>query len=244
MLPETDIRWLGADLFARPYTADRTDVRRGEGFLRFGEPLIDRFAQFAEEDDRGRAFAVELAQKLDPNRRAELAFCFDYVISPDLSQASEAADCDSAFGRAVRARTAKFLPATLERVWWLSGRSEYPAQSIQYLERQQGQNLGSRPERFRQLMSEFDWPSCCDEAQQSAIEAMINRESVAQRIARARDNAKSAAERDLGILTVRSESAGIEIEKRVFDAVADALDHPTVRLESCGAVFITWDQSA
>jgi ATP-dependent helicase HepA len=238
LLPKSEIDALGAGLFAQEYTADRFHVPAGVGFLRYGSPLIDRFAQYAELDDRGRAFAVELSTPtLSPDRPPWLALCFDYTIAASVPDALS----DPAFLRAVATRTEQFLPTTVERIWWMVGQGECPPNIVRDVEKRQGENLQKRPDRFRELTSNFDWPAVCDQTRQLALERIHSRPDLQTRFAQARSLAQQAAERDLAILAARSDAAdrGDE-ENKVLDAVQNALANPTFELESCGAVFLTW----
>ena len=238
LLPKSEIDALGAGLFAQEYTADRFHAAVGIGFLRYGSPLIDRFAKYAELDDRGRAFAVELSTPtLNPNRSPWLALCFDYTVAASVPDDRS----DPAFLRAVATRTEQFLATTVERIWWMVGQGECPPNIIRDVEERQGENLQKRPDRFRELTSHFDWPAVCDQTRQLALERVRSRPELQSRFVKARSLAQQAAERDIAILAARDDAAdrGDE-EKKVLDAVQNALSKPTFELESCGAVFITW----
>jgi len=241
LLTELEIDSIGTHLFQREYTADRFAVRSGIGFLRYGEPLIDRFAEYSDIDDRGRAFAVELptaAKSLD--RPPMLAFCFDFTISA--GPASRTGDgTDPAFQRAVKVRTEHFLPTSTDRVWWMVDRGECPPNVRQDLESRQGRNLGSEPERFRELTSNFAWPAVCDQAYESALTRVKNRPQVTNRLAQAQTWAHKAAERERSILDARNNPSDLaKIDQNVLDAVDEALANPVFTLDNCGAVFLTW----
>jgi len=244
LLTESDINSIGTHLFQREYTADRFDVRSGIGFLRYGEPLIDRFAQYSDTDDRGRAFAVELpTAATDPDRPPLLALCFDFVVSASSPKGGAVSDLDPAFQRSIKARTEHFLPTSTERVWWMVGRGECPPNVRQDLESRRGENLGSEPERFRELTSNFDWPAVCNDAFESALSLVRNRPQVTHKIAQAQARGREAAERERSILEARNnpgDRAGID--QNVLDAVDQALANPVFKLENCGAVFLTWVQ--
>jgi len=241
LLTEWEIQSLGTHLFQREYTTDRLAVRQGTGFLRYGEPLIDRFVEYADTDDRGRAFAVELPTPAKVVERPPiLAFCFDFRISAAPSEVvSQGAS--SAFQRAVRVRTEHFLPAFIERVWWMVGRGECPPQIRHDLESRQGENLGSQPERFRELTSHFQWPAVCDEAFQAALAIVRTREGVAARLNAGRSRAQEAADRERSILNARNDpSDRTRIHEEVLEAVDHAVSNPVFTLDNCGAVFLTW----
>jgi len=120
-------------------------------------------------------------------------------------------------------------------------RGECPPNVRQDLEFRRGENLGSEPERFRELTSNFDWPTVCNEAFESALTLAKNRPQVIQKIAQAQARAREVAERERSILEARNnpgDRAGVD--QNVLDAVDQALVSPVFHLENCGAVFLTW----
>jgi ATP-dependent helicase HepA len=242
LLPEAHIKALGPRVFDLAYTADRIMAGSGIGFLRWGEPLVNGFAAIAESDDRGKAFAVEVRQtSRDPDREPWVAFCLDIRVSAGEVVSPDAASEDAAFARAVAAHTDLFLPTTVERVWWMAGRGECDARLIQELERARGENLGSRPDRFRELIAPVDWERACDEALGNALALVRERPPVMRRLATARRRAADARNRDA---VIRQARARIDAEQahddEVMAVVEKSLVQPAFGLESCGAVFITW----
>jgi ATP-dependent helicase HepA len=244
LLPESEVMRLGPRAFDLAYTSDRLDAASGSGrgLLRWGEPLVDAFADLAEVDDRGRAFAVEVVKPhLDPDDDALVVFCFDFVVATGLP------GTDDDFARAVAARTGALMPITVERVWWTPGRGECPPHVVADLERQGadgrpvGTNLGSRPERFRELTAHFDWRRTCEDAFSRALDRVRVRTRVLQRLEVARTRAHLAADRERAILAVRGEGSENDAAAvRLLSAVQAAIETPTFTLDSCGAVIITW----
>jgi ATP-dependent helicase HepA len=237
LLSRPEVRAIGPTVFQQAYTADRITASEGRGFLRWGVPLIDAFANFAESDDRGRAFAVEVEHPVQqPGLPPLLAFCFDIALAPgDVDP-----EADEAFRRAVLARTSLFLPTTIERVWWRPGAGECPPKMIADLERREGINLGSRPDRFRELTRDIDWPRRCDEAGEAALAAVHGRPHVVERLATAAERAAQARVKEVAILKARSRTDGVPTaDYQVMAAVEDALTNPVFTLESCGGVIIT-----
>ncbi|MBW4717516.1 protein DpdE [Saccharothrix obliqua] len=237
LLTEAAVEQIGPRVFKRAYTADRITAGDGHGFLRWGEPLVDAFADFAERDDRGRAFAVELEQRADTwDREPVVAFCFDVKVAPGLVE-----EGDEAFTRAVRARATRFLPTTIERVWW-TGRGPCTDAMVKLLEREQGINLGSRPERFHELIAPFDWARACREAFEGAVAHVRARPDVVRGLAGARERATAAQAHEDIILATRSLGRAdvLGADSRLVDALDHSLANPSFTLESCGAVFITW----
>ncbi|MGO9100774.1 MAG: hypothetical protein ACLP9Y_15545 [Mycobacterium sp.] len=196
----------------------------------------------AEVDDRGKAFAVEVQRPIrEPDREPWIAFCFDIKIAPGPVDTPDP-DPDGAFQRAVQARTEFFLPTTVERVWWLAGLGECKPVLVRDLEQAKGTNLGSRPERFRELTARMDWRGVCDDALKNALTAVHKRDRVVRRLTEARERATGAQERESVIRRARSHTERQSLPDDVMAAVTHALAHPVFSLDSCGAVFITWAQ--
>ncbi|MFD1547341.1 protein DpdE [Nonomuraea guangzhouensis] len=242
LLTEDCVRAIGTQVFKQGYTSDRITAESGLGFLRWGEPLVNAFAQAAEIDDRGKAFAIEVQwPSRQPDREPWVAFCFDVKIAPAPIDLFGAFDPDGTLYRAVQARTESFLPTTMERVWWLLGRREGEPSLIRALEQAEGVNLGSRPERFRELTAPFNWPRVCDDVFRSAMAAVHGRDRVIQRLDEARRRATAAHEWENVILQARSRIDGESpSDETVMAAVNHSLAHPVFNLDSCGAAFITW----
>ena len=128
----------------------------------------------------------------------------------------------------------------MERIWWLAGRGECRPQLVRDLEQAKGVNLGSRPERFRELTAPFDWAHVCDDVLRNALAAVRKRDGVTRRLTEARERSASAQERESVIWRARSPAERHSALDDVMVAVGDALAHPVFSLDSCGAVFITW----
>lgn len=242
LLTEDCVRSIGTKAFGTGYTADRIRAETGLGFLRWGEPLVNAFAKVAEIDDRGKAFSTEIQLLTrEPNREPWVAFCFDVKIARGPIDLAGAHDTDGALLRAVQARAERFLPTTVERIWWLAGRGECEPRLTRVLEQTEGLNLGSRPDRFRELAASFDWSRACEDTFRSALSAVHDRDRVTRRLSEARQRAAAVQDRESVILQARSRIGGESPPDRiVMAAVERALAHPTFSLDSCGAVFITW----
>src|SRR5262249_41931392 len=98
LLTEACVQSIGPQVFEHRYTADRIAAVAGLGFLRWGEPLVNAFAEVAEIDDRGKAFAVEVQWRTrEPDREPWVAFCFDIKIAPGPMAFPGVLDADGAF---------------------------------------------------------------------------------------------------------------------------------------------------
>lgn len=240
LLTEETIRSIGTRVFEQRYTADRIAALAGLGFLRWGEPLVNAFAGVAEVDDRGKAFAIEVQRPTrEQDREPWIAFCFDVTIAPGPVHTA-APGPDRAFRRAVQTRTEFFLPATVERIWWLAGIGECRPRMVRDLEQARGVNLGSRPVRFREMTAPLDWPGICGDVFAKALATVRDRDRVIQRLTDAQNRSAEARERESVIWRTRSRSDRVAPSDDVMAAVEDALAHPVFGLDSCGAVFITW----
>ena len=241
LLPERDIAAMGMRNFDRWYTSDRMTAGEGLGFLRSGDPLIDGFDRFLQHDDRGRAFLVEvpLATR-DPERASFVAFRFDFRV-----QVTYPTDgLPSQDARAVHARAVQHCPDTIERVWLLPGRGECPPELRTLLDARDPEpiNLGSRPERFRELTTGLDWDRLCRETFETAVQAVSNRQRVRRHLEAALLSASESADREISVLIARKESSSeVEQVRRVTRHARVAIESAVPVLESCGAAFVTWD---
>ena len=148
------------------YTADRIDGRLpASGSCGGASRSINAFARVAEADDRGKAFAVEVQwPSRDPDREPWVAFCLDIKVDARTRPSPACSRYDGPSRGRCTARTDFFLPTTVERVWWMVGRGECEPRLVHDLEQSRGENLGSRPDRFRELTAALDWERLCDEA--------------------------------------------------------------------------------
>ena len=78
------------------------------------------------------------------------------------------------------------------------------------LEQVTGENLGSRPDRFRELTAPYDWAGVCDDALEKALAAVRERDRVIRRLAEARKRSATARERESVIRHARArDGAGV-----------------------------------
>jgi ATP-dependent helicase HepA len=242
LLTEACVQTLGPRVFDLVYTADRIMAGAGLGFLRWGEPLVDAFTRLAESDDRGKAFAVEVRwPSRDLDLEPRIAFCLDISVEASRPAESSLSEEDAAFVRAVTARTDFFLPNTVERVWWMVGQGECHPRLAHDLERSRGENMGSRPDRFQDLTAAMDWERVCEESLGHALAVVRERHSVIRRLSTARRRAATTREQEAVISQARARIDGESVrDDAVMRVVEKALAEPAFRLESCGAIFITW----
>lgn len=247
-LTESEVLALGAENFRLHYVSDRAKAKPGSGFLRWGEPLVSKFTDLAVEDDRGRAFTVEVQQlRRDPDAGPLFVYCFDILVQAGEDPIDDLEAVDESAGLAARARLLHFLAPKVERVWWLPGHGEAPESMAYALDAatRTGTNLGSRPDRFEELVRGRSWARHCEEAAESGLGVVAGRTNVRAHIAQARTAANLAREREEAIAAARAR-AGTDhpIDHRMFDAVAAAIENVQLIIDSCGAVIITSKEQA
>ena len=241
-LTELEMGALGPGLLRTRYTYLRSDAGRGIRLLRWGDPLYDRLAAYAERDDRGRAFAVEVCQQRRPAGVPPLTFfCFDMLISPAFEAADEADDDRAAFSAAVRTRVHRYLPPRLERVWWSPDVEYVSVQDQRALEQASGGvNLGSRPDRFMEITGHMSWQDLCDRAAESAGRLVAQNPAVTSHLESGLRRARREEASEAALMAVRAGVGHHEMaDPRLWDEVIAAVGNPVVAVEACGVVFVT-----
>ena len=236
---ESEVMRFGPRNLEVPYVVDRDAVKLGSGFLRWGEPLVNALVDFAERDDRGRGFAVEVSSRAVPQETGpQFTFCFDIVVkagSDALNLLADVASVRSASGRVLR-----FFAPTVERVWLTPGMGELPPGVVSYLERSEGINLGSRPDRFEELIVGLHWPELCTAAAEEALQIVARRNTVRRRLQEATTRAAEAREHDEAVWRARTQAGSNEPSNQaVLDAVDAAVADPQLTVDACGVIVLT-----
>lgn len=241
LVPESDIASIGIRAMKRWYTTDRLVAGEGLGFLRSGDPLIDGFERLLKHDDRGRAFLVEIClQTRDPGRAPIVAFRFDFRIRVP----EPGSNLDGGETRASHTRAIQHCPDIIERIWLLPGRGECSPELLRVLQGPESAatNLGSRPDRFRQLSAGLDWNAMCQEAFEEAFQAISNRKRVRRHVKAALRASDEAAQREIGVLIARDEPTEVlDQAHRIAGHSRNAISSASPVLEACGGAFVTWD---
>ncbi len=240
---ESEVRRIGPANLRRRYAGERAAAVNGTGLLRWGEPLVDRFTDLAMRDDRGRAFAIEVSQ---PNREPGSLlrfFVFSVVVCADPGPVEDLRAIDVAAACAATVRLGQVFTPRFERVWWSPEHAEPPEHVRRVLDRADGDNLGSRPERFEHLTLAQDWPALCERAAHEALRLVAQRPGVAQHLTAAAFDSKAMRAREEAIVQARSNvGADAFSDPRVLDAVLAAAAAPQLTIDSCGVVIVTGPQ--
>ena len=240
LLTESSVMSLGPERLRPPYESERRQVQPGSGFLRWGEPLVNSFVSLVLNDDRGRAYIVELPQGVDPEAGPHFLFCFDVVVEPGGAPVADLRASDPPAASAAAVQLLRFLAPQIERVWLVPGRGEPPGEVVRWLEASEGINLGSRPDRLEQLTQGRGWVQHCEEQAHAALRVVANRPGVKARLASAQESARRSHERERAIAGARVRAGGDHaIDERVMAAVTAALVEPRIDIDSCGAVIVT-----
>ena len=245
-LTETSLMALGPKRLRMPYEAARGSVQSGSGFLRWGEPLVNSFVDLVLDDDRGRAFIVELpTEGLASDAGPQFMFCFDVLVEAGVEPVLNLHVEDPSAAGAAAGQLLRFLPPQIERVWLVPGRGEPPEKVIGRLEDRKGVNLGSRPDRLEELTRGRSWGRHCEEQAQAALRVVANRATVRARLASAHANAVQSQEREREIAAARVR-VGVDylIDERLMAAVIAALEDPRIDIDCCGTVIVTPSASA
>jgi ATP-dependent helicase HepA len=237
---ESEVHKIGPENLRRRYAHRRAAAVNGTGLLRWGEPLIDRFADLAMRDDRGRAFAIEIRQPLREPGSILVVFMFSVIITADPVPVDELRDLEGAAGEAAAVRLGQVFPQLAERVWWRPDHGEPADKVYRALNAAAGDNLGSQPERFEQLAQTFDWPHLCERAARDALRRVAQRPSVQQHVSAATLHAKAMRAREDAVVQARRRiGAHAFSDPRVLDVVLAAAQAPQLTIDSCGAAFVT-----
>ncbi|HEY2196303.1 MAG TPA: protein DpdE [Mycobacterium sp.] len=237
---ESEVLRLGPKHLRRHYAHQRARAVDGTGLLRWGEPLVDRFADLAMRDDRGRAFAIEINQPRREPGTVLYFFTFGVVIAPDSGPVDDLRIVDVAAASAAAIRLGQLFAPRFECIWWSPGQGE-PAEQVRLvLDGADGDNLGSRPERFEYLTHAQGWPELCERATHEALRLIAQRPPVQQHLLAANCDAEAARAREEAMVQARSQvGADASSDARVFDTIAAAIDSPQLRIDSCGVVIVT-----
>jgi hypothetical protein len=193
------------------------------------------------DDDRGRAFIVELTEKgLASDAGPQFLFCFDVLVEAGAEPVLNLHAEDPSAAGAAAGQLLRFLTPQIERVWLVPGRGEPPEQVIARLEDRKGVNLGSRPDRLEELTRGRSWGRHCEEQAQAALRLVANRATVRARLADAHANAVQSQERERAIAAARLRAgADYAIDERLMTAMIAALEEPRIDIDCCGAVIVT-----
>jgi ATP-dependent helicase HepA len=237
---ESDVRKIGPENLRRRYAHRRVAAVNGIGLLRWGEPLVDGLADLAMRDDRGRAFAIEIHQPHREPGSILAVFTFNVTVTANPTPVDDLRDVDVAAAAAATVRLGQTFPPLVERVWWRPDHGEPPDQVCRSLDAADGDNLGSRPERFELLTQTVNWPDLCERTARDALRQVAQRPSVQKHLSAASIGAKAMRAQEESIVQARRRAGADAVsDPRVLDAVLAATEAPQLTIDSCGVVFLT-----
>ncbi len=203
---ESDVHKIGPENLRRRYAHRRAMAVHGRGLLRWGEPLVDGFADLAIRDDRGRAFAIEIHQPRRDLGSILVVFMFNAIVTADPAPLEDLRTIDQGAAAAAAVRLGQLFPPLAERVWWRPDWGEAPEQMCRALNAADGDNLGSRPERFEHLTQMVNWPDLCERSAREALRLVAQRPSVLQHVSAAPIEAKAMRAREEAV--VKAQTSG------------------------------------
>ncbi|CAN5663340.1 hypothetical protein BH11PSE7_BH11PSE7_20090 [soil metagenome] len=246
--------------FSRKTALSKEGRKRGVRPLRYGDALVESLRNFCNADDRGRVFAMwrhHPAYEAQDASGVDLFFRFDFLIEADLPQ-----DEDDA-ARVLRRRAEGHLPPQFHSVWInMAGIETLEAPQFAgeaYRNKAtpdgQGRDYNLNPRRWQVLQMQgnvpwsIDWSQHCAQASARAhafvkghvrVRALIDRSlrglqlqhmartvQLASRIKRLVGAPRDAELRDL------------QAETESHDRLMEAMRLPAVRLDVCGAIFMS-----
>jgi ATP-dependent helicase HepA len=239
-LTESQVASIGTDNLRRHYTDRRLASVNEIGLLRWGEPIVDRFTELTQTDERGRAFALEVLQPRSEPDSLVVFYMFTAIIGPDLGRLDELDDLYPGTGIAARTQVGRHFAPLIETVWWHPTRGEPDDRIRDWLTKASGHNLGADPQRFRHLAARAGVAKQVDAAAEAALRAVAERPQILLATSDAVTKFDAARRRERAMLSTRPRSdADIQVHEAVHEAVAYAIRTSRMTIDACGAVFIT-----
>lgn len=254
--------------FAYAYRRSTALSRRGASgkvrALRYGDALVDSLFAFCEADDRGRVFSMwRQASGYEPlgANGVDLYFRFDFLVEADLSTGG--ADQDHDIRTMHRRIDAHFAPQ-LHTVWVLpNGRcvdtppqvlvAPYRSEEAKVAESDRDFNLNSSRWQVLEMQSNLpwlsEWSQHCGAANDAAREFLGQLVEVKARIRKGLSGLRQQHERRVAQLKSRAarldgsasdaELYALREEEEMYQRLSSAVDSPTLRLDSAGAIFVS-----
>lgn len=214
-------------------------IGKNRRLLRWGEPLLMRFLDYAMVDSRGRSFIDELPVKTLPVSNPPIfVFVFDFRVGWNDSALDVLAD---EVWTSVASVARRYLAPRYERISMIVGAETVQPHQIDALLKMKRIHLGSRPERLKELTKSAAWEAMCDHSFLKAKEMVMARVESSGQVASAlaridRDRAQidtvNDARRRVGY-RIDDDSADF------FDAIREGVAGYRITLDSCGVVIAT-----
>ena len=237
--------------------------------LRYGAGFIDALTGFVERDDRGRVFAMwrhRPAAKLRNDSGIDLYFRFDFLVEASTSDAEAVIDdADDLYGavgsRAIRRVVDGIMPPRFVRVWLDDQMRLVDSPPDELLEtyrnrasdEESSRDYNLNPERWAILergeLAPADWVGLCRKARDVAQSALLGQAGFTEHVSTSLQRMEQMRALKQGQTEARiarlsgaareAEQAEAVRQAAVDQALADGIAHPTVRLDSAGAIFLS-----
>ncbi|PRP96523.1 RNA polymerase-associated protein RapA [Enhygromyxa salina] len=224
---------------------------------RVGHPFVEGVRKLMEHDERGRAYAmwreVENFNEVFPSAGSEaLFFRFDFLIEANLDAVVQLARDRNVSLAAIARRAEEAFPPLYETVWIDIEGDEVTQVQLEQLGRAYSQNSGDknlRDERWDPVDAlglYADWSDVCSLARERARQRLEQRTELSKRLECATDyvdevyrEAKRGLEARIQAVAGRQGDRRIlALETEIHRCLHGALQPPTVRLDSVGAVVL------
>lgn len=237
--------------------------------LRYGEAFIDGINAITARDDRGRQMAMwrYIASGFEPLGKADLFFRFDFIVECDLSEVEARLAArralSSVSSAAMRRRGDMAFAPLLETIWLDGELREIGDAQIQALldapysdeaKAQGGRDFNLNAQRWRALrdlgLPELGyWRDLCERARTQAQALLVQRGALIEACSLAAKRTQEADAGRLALLRTRAERANAaendvvvsQDERALSLALIRGVQHPSVRVESANAVFLSAD---
>lgn len=234
--------------------AARTDSKP---VARVGHPFVEGLRKLMEHDERGRAYAMwrvvaDFHERFPNAGNEALFFRFDFLIEANLDVATQLARSQGVSLAALARRAEEAFVPLYETVWIDIEEAEVTELVLEELDRAYDQKWGDtnlRDERWEivdALGLYSDWAEICSLARTQADRKLVQRTGLTKRLERATDyidevyrEAKHGLEARIQAVTGRMGDRRIlALETEIHRCLHAALDPPSIRLDSVGAVIL------
>jgi ATP-dependent helicase HepA len=232
----------------------------GVGLLRVGHPFVNALETMVRTDDRGSAFAMwRHSPGITPT--PQLFFRFDFFVEADLGHAESRLGLAMTSIQALRRRADHAFPVEYRTVWLDSDLEIVSTVRLlnvlgfpfsKTARRDGGRDVNVRMERWGKvdsLVPVGDWPELCYRARDKATNIVTTDPDFRERCLQHTSRILDATRRVDDVLKNRisrlkgkareSEVRMAALEVSMGETIAQSIEHPTVRLDSVGAIFLS-----
>lgn len=246
----------------------QTAVRHNCRLLRYGDEFVEALKSFADNDDRGRSYALWRQMRDDyVEIEPKVYFSFDFLVETNLSEAEAELEQFHIFTdtsrAAIRRRGDSLFAPFVDRIWIDENGVEPSVDFVErFLELPYDKN-GTNPRyvdtnlkstRFRKLIKSSpdtfaNWDLLCIRMRDTAQTAFLKRKRLANLIMVALDRARAEdelrhAQMWTRIQSLRGREADLErnqlaIEQGINKGLYRGIDSPSVKIDVAGLVLLT-----